>query len=742
MARTLIGNLILRLQDNVSAGARTAVNSLRDVERAAREIGRSTGDVDRVGRSVDELGRRFRAMANAPWGTNFQRQIDRLKLSRDEMRAVGRSWDDLQRRIRDNSMNKSLRNSNIAAWKNGVLGHFADVRAGIRQTERQHQRLMQSFNRRVVSPVATAMGLGTGAYVMGRVGRAGFRAAGERGRREYQYKLANIPESYGQQVAEEAARLAYKYGAVDQSEILELGRVSYTLFGGREDHAISMLEPIVRNMIATMTEQGVGPAADRVRQFLRAMDQANQNELLSGMGPKAIAGIMEGAVRAAQVEGKEIAIEDYLAFSQTANVARYGLSEEFWASTLPALMQDQGAGRMGQILAGAYRNLVTPIGSGPQARYLQRQQAIGLRDENQTLLERDLFVSDPYRWANEVLAPLLEKHGTDLSNQGDVAEAVGRLMSHRLAAGGMTAMIIAEANIDKNIEQYRAALGSADAQNARNEDPFIAFGTLMASLRDLSGELGQHVFPVIIPGLNGLADGVRRFAEGIKGADGLGSLTLGAAVIGGGAWASARILGAVWGLITAGAALKGSAAALTAAAAALGGQGVVGKAGAAAAGAGAAGAGTAGILSRLFRIGAGVGAGVGALVTMAGDTPGSTYEEQVAHQRAMGEKNREQGAAIAQWLRDVIAKSVETDTSPRGMLRWLFSDAQQDADTLRETINTPNRLTVDNGDLQESVSLVERLISGLQTAQGLARSTRSGVDADLSSAFSDYGVSP
>ncbi len=744
MARTLVGNLILRMRDELSARARGAVRSIRDVERAASEVGRGLRN------------------APAPWGANFQRQLDRLKLTRDEFREVGRSWDALQRRIRQNSMNQALRASSTATWRTSVLGHFSDVRAGMRQTE---QRFAQ-MQRRMASPMrwtSAALGLGTGYYVVGRAGREGFRAAGERGRREYQYELANIPQTYSERVREKSQSLAKRYGAIDQSEIMELGRVGYTLFGGREDHALAMLEPIVRNIVATMTEQGPQAAADRVRSFLRAMDQANRNELLSGLGPENIAQIMEGAVKAAQVEGKEIRVEDYLAFSQTANVARYALTNDFWSSYLPALMQDQGAGRMGQILAGAYRNLVTPIGAGPQARYLQRQQAMGLRDENQTLIGRDLFVQNPFEWAHTYFKPLLEKQGVDITNEGEVAEAVGRVMSHRLAAGGMTAMIIASENIRKNIEMYSNALGSSDAENARHRDPFIAFSTFLASLRDLSAELGTHVFPVIIPALNRLSDGIRNFAERIKGIDSGWSLGLGIAATAGGAVGAWKLASATWGLITAGAALKASAAALTAAAVAQGGAGVAGSAAGAAAGAGRGGSLrhairggwrkglVGGALYGLGRFGIGWGldtvdealgiegrddidTSTSGILGRFGDRFRDLREGSGSPDRTRGRRNAGRAGEVGPNAGRSLAEAFGLD------------GAQKDAEKLKDTLSAPNKLNLDKKELEEALSIAQRLANVLQSVPGLSRAARDEVDdaADrtMRSAYSDYGVVP
>lgn len=75
MSRTFLGQLILRLQDQMSGKAK----------RAATDV---TG-------SMKMIEDRARRLAGTQWGVGFQRQMEKMGASAKEFDLVRRSWDRL-----------------------------------------------------------------------------------------------------------------------------------------------------------------------------------------------------------------------------------------------------------------------------------------------------------------------------------------------------------------------------------------------------------------------------------------------------------------------------------------------------------------------------------------------------------------------------------------------------------------------------------------------------------------------
>lgn len=94
MAQTFIGNLILRLQENVSAGAKRATGALKGVDAAAAAVGRNASGAANLKRALDGIAASASKL-NAPWGVRLQAQLQRLGASASEIDKVRASWDQL-----------------------------------------------------------------------------------------------------------------------------------------------------------------------------------------------------------------------------------------------------------------------------------------------------------------------------------------------------------------------------------------------------------------------------------------------------------------------------------------------------------------------------------------------------------------------------------------------------------------------------------------------------------------------
>lgn len=547
MARTFIGQLILRLQAQGLGEAKRVESAVGQIERAARRL------------------------SSMPWGANFQRQLDKLGVSARHMHDVRQSWNRLHDDMNRRGLSDAMKKSDIAAWRVATLGHFSAIRSDMATTERRAKQFSKNLQT-ALRPAYVMLGGYTGVYMAGIVGRNALTAASEQTRTKYRMELANVPPDEQEKMSEEAARLSNKYGSIDEQDILELNKTAWALMGGDGENARNLMEPLIRAFIADVTAVGVEKAGENLSSFLKAMDNLNVNEG-EDRGVANIQAILDGWMKAKQVEGRDIEVGEILGFSRRAKVAKYALDDDFLTNYLPALGQDQGFDALGDSLSGAFQNLVTPSAGGVQGQYVKRQKAAGLRDANNRLIEMDLFTTNPYEWTIQVLKPLLEKNGTDTTNTGQVAEAIKKLMSNSKAAATLTGWIEAQEQIEKNIALYKNAVGTADAENARDKDPFAAWESVLASLRNLSAA----VLPMesIAAGLNSLADTINRFKEAVKAGDpAVTNMALGAGGLAA-AWGTWKITSGIWGLITAGAALNTAAVSLQAAAVSLGAGGGV-----------------------------------------------------------------------------------------------------------------------------------------------------------------------
>ncbi|TIR16171.1 MAG: hypothetical protein E5X33_29740 [Mesorhizobium sp.] len=100
-----------------------------------------------------KIARDAKRLSSAPWGQNFERQIHKMALSAKELDQVRQSWNNLQKEIASRGLTAALKKSEISAWKTATLGHFAQVRGGLKQTQVATQNFSKAV-RRAKTPAA------------------------------------------------------------------------------------------------------------------------------------------------------------------------------------------------------------------------------------------------------------------------------------------------------------------------------------------------------------------------------------------------------------------------------------------------------------------------------------------------------------------------------------------------------------------------------------------------------------
>lgn len=764
MAQTFIGNLILRLQENVSAGAKKAAGALRGLDATARQIGGNGSGAAKLKQQIDGITAAAQRMASVPWGANVQAQFNRLGAGAKDLDKIRQSWDALQARISAGGLTGKLRSNEIAAWRQSVVGHLTAVRAQAKSTQSAFAA-MQRGMANAMKPVYTAAGLGTGAYVAGRLGRSGLTAASERQREYFRQEMGGMPSDEREKIALRAAQLSQQFPSVDQTSIMEMARAGRNTMGDT-DRGLAILEAMTKGQVTLQSARGVDTASTMMSRLIRGIDNLGQNA--SGeLGIRNTQDIIDGVIKAVQIEGRELDPGQLFDFARRAKIAGPALDTKFIMNAAPAFMQDMTAPGFGAALSSAYQSFVIGARSVNSRATLAEQRRLGIRQGpgHGTLVDSGEFGRDPYSWVKKNLIPRLEQDGVNLSDDTAVAEAVAKLSNNTNATGLITRMIQQREQIDRLMGLYAGSKGIAAAPEAAGKDPFVAYQGILSSLNNLAAAVGEGVLPTIVPGLNSLSGAINSLASGIQKMDPTTLTALGAAGVAGGAFLGYKVVSGVAAILTAGPALNLAAGNLTAAAVALRGGAVAGGVGGAAAGAAGAGAGWASRLLGMAKVG-GVGLVLAGLYDLlskgpepdAGDIgavkPGQAHnnylekrrkaaaafkaEQDAQFQSALpwSESSREtrRGEALSG-----LGRTQAVDTSSIDAAQAKAASAGAD---IVKSLGVSVAPQVETSSIDAAIAKVQQLLNALRGV-GLAGSAAgAAVGRELRAAQSDYGVSP
>jgi hypothetical protein len=556
MARTLIGQLILRLQTQGLGEAQKVKTAMSDIEAAAKRLG-SAG----VG----------------SWGLGFQKQIDRLKLTRDEIGEVQRSWTALHDSIRDRGLDKAMRGAEISHWKTQTVSTFAQMRGEVDNHLREVEKKAQAHAGRmstILKPGLVMLGAYTAPYLAGVTGVEALSASSERRREIFRQEMANIPEAERGQIFNRAEQLSQQYPSIPTTSIMEMARTARNTMGDTE-RGLQILEGMTKMFVTLQSMKGTDAALSQLDGLIRGIDNLGQNSS-GALGIKNTLDIIEAMTRASQIEGDQFDPGTFWTFARRAKIAGPGLSNEFLGGVAPAFMQDMKPETFGAALSSAYQAFVIGSNAVASKANIQAQRDLGLRtgEGKGELVDSEMFGQNPYAWVKTHLVPALQKSGVDMNNDTDVNKAIAELTRNTHASGLLSRMVQQQEQVDRLIGLYRDAVGTDAADRARHEDPFVAWEAFKKSLENLSAAL----LPIdtIAAGLNKLADGINGLAK--FGEDNPLLAAMGITGTGWAAYAGAKGVAGkmsdMFGLKGSALALDGSAAALTRAAIALGGSGV------------------------------------------------------------------------------------------------------------------------------------------------------------------------
>lgn len=555
MAKTFIGELILRMKDetNAKAAANRIDGALKQIEQSAKRLNGLT------------------------WGGKFESQLNKLGVGAKDIDRLRVSWDRLYADMSSKNLSKALQKSELNNWKTATLGHFAKQQQALRDEMKRteaHARTWRNSMNNIFKSGLVAMGAYTGAYMGGVAIRGGLSASSEWEREKFRQQMANIPLRERGQIVGASVRLGGKYPSVGITDIAELGRSARSMMGNNES-GLAILPDLVKGMVTLQSTKGTDVATDQMRNLLRGIDNAGKN---SGgeLGVNNTRDIIAGLIRAAQIEGEDLDVGKMFAFARRGKISVPGLSTDFLATTAPAFMQDMTAEGFGTALSSAYQAFVIGSSAVASKPNLAAQRALGIRNDD-GLVNDKLFGTDPYAWVKQNLMPALVKSGVDLSDETAVAKSIAALTRNTNASGLLTRMVTQSPQVDRLRGQYAGSMGPDAADQALTSDPFVSYKGFIESLNNLAAAVGEDVMPTIVSGLNSLSSGINSVGEAWRNGDPVtkaGVVGAGAA----GAFGVWKVASAIWGLITAGTNLNAAAVSLQVAAASLGGGAVPGVA--------------------------------------------------------------------------------------------------------------------------------------------------------------------
>ncbi|MCO5082290.1 MAG: hypothetical protein M9955_11610 [Rhizobiaceae bacterium] len=569
MARTLVGQLILKLRAEGLGEADKVARTLRDIDSAARTLGKvRAGD----------------------WGAAFGKQLAQLKATPAEIEAVRRSWTNLVADLDNKNITKALRKQKISTWKTATISHLAAVRAEAQETEKRIVAMHRSLGYGL-KPLMVMGGGYTGAYLGGVMGREALIAASNERRVQAEAKYAGLDVGERGKIDTRADELAERY-RLQKSEIYDVLKEA-SLSMPSTEAALNVSEEMARAYLVLSNMMGPEGALGGLRQFNKALDNIER------VTPEEYRYGLENFIKAQQIVGRDI---DPTAFAEAIKYARAGgkvFGDEFLFQWLPMLIAESGGSDSGTQLRAAFDQFI--VGRASKAA-LSEQEALGLRDEAGRLLNQEKFTENPLTWIWDTMLPKLREKGVDTENETELARVVGQLTNNRLSSDLILRAILSMEQYRRLVEQRLPnAVGLDAADTIQADNPFAAFEGFKSSMQNLSAAIlpMDHVSAA----LNTLADGINALAAAARENPALTALGIGvggAALYGAGKFGISKMAD-MFGLRASAVALDGSAAALTRAAIALGGAGVAD--GAVPDGSGKANAGGAGALGLLGRAG-------------------------------------------------------------------------------------------------------------------------------------------
>lgn len=316
MARTLIGEVELRLRDNLTPGARAAADALRGVKGAADSLGQGGAKLDALSKNLKNATRDAEAFAkamatggNAAWGRDFTNNLARLKVPADEIARLKREFSDFTKMLAGEK--RGTRADMMTAWKANALQAITDVRAAERALTKE---AIQASKEKVAAETRAAADIAKAKTVAARevakqereVAREAARAARTADREQAQSARELARERLSS--AREAARAA-REAARDEARAARVAVAAHReaqreAQGGRRRWITGPAGAVTSGVLmASGVQTGAGGVAQGARFAMQATAEQSSVRTqmrLAGMTPDEIAQVEQRSGRLSQ----------------------------------------------------------------------------------------------------------------------------------------------------------------------------------------------------------------------------------------------------------------------------------------------------------------------------------------------------------------------------------------------------------------------------------------------------------
>lgn len=705
MARTLVGILQILLKQDVTAKAPEINRALASIQGAANRLGSS------------------------PWGAGFERQLQRLKLSPAERAAIAGSYGLLAKDI-----NGKIARADLASWRTGVLGHFTAVRAGMDEANASAKRFHTTMGKMVRMGLITFGGVG-GLYLGSRALHGGASAASEEWRQQAEARYSGLPEGEREALWNQSVKLAGER-RLNTSLMFQTLREAALAMETTAD-AIEVSDGMAQALLYLSNTLGADGAVNGLRAFNKSMDN------IQNITPDEYLKSLEAYIRAQQMTGADMDPEAFAAAIKYSRSAGKMFSDDYLFNWLPFSIAEVGGSDAGTQLRAFSDNTIGGTASEKARNY---QTEIGVRGADGNMAFGDELLANPERWVNERLVPALQAAGVDTADNVQLSQVLNNLASNRLARDFILRAITNWDQKQRLTDNLPRTAGLAAADDIQSVNPFATLDGLVDSLENLSGAAGGHIFPVIIPAMNSLADTINTVAAKVRempsAAFGLGLGALGLGAIG--TW---KIGAGIISLATAGPSLQTAAIMLQGAATSMGGGAAAGGAAGAASNAGWAAAATAWVKNLSLA----AAPAIAAELAIGGPTSMEEYDRQVAEQGEIKRRMWDMINSAGSWFDPagaVTGAPLDTTEGIPGLAGMVAPEALTNmgvvADTTKtklDALNTTLKPLVDLSNLNALVALLRTAVM-LQGQLGAVPGGGSGVQGQINGSFSDFGVTP
>lgn len=311
-----------------------------------------------------------------------------------------------------------------------------------------------------------------------------------------------------------AQTLGRKYKAFTETDIGATIREARTIAGSYQG-AVDAAEPLLKYGTA-MKYHMPGISSEELGQQLnytmRAADIAGLTR-----NTETLNRAVDAMARTMAVFGKTVNPEEYFTAIQKAGIATTRYSPAFMAGALPSVIQTFGGAAAGTSLRTMFQSI---IGGHVETKSAKLMGEFGLLDPKKIVRTKtgdirgimpggikgaDLMLSNPFEYANKILAPALAKKG--IKDENRMIETIAGMFSNPNAGKIMAHFIVNREQVQRDIDMAAKGKGLDEQfKEITSKDFGVATENVKSQFNNLAATMGSSVTPQLTTFGNRLAE--------------------------------------------------------------------------------------------------------------------------------------------------------------------------------------------------------------------------------------------